>query len=650
MHNPIFEIIDDFGSSKRISVAQAVTEQERAFNKTEFSNVLLAVETRTRRLCVIKASKRATDAHDTVDNQRALENEAHILRQLGTPGHRHLVQLLPVSAREYIAKDKDTGVYFLAEPYYAGYTLADLVNPLPLWEEIGLQAIRWLNYRLLTLTVFLGRRPSSRRLIPDFLPVDDRMLMPSNKIDSSGKPLPVADALEIAVNIVDLLVYLHARGVVHCDLKPSNVLYKKIQWPGCRNHDQLVIVDYGAAVKVGASATAGTPRWSPPEQHNCPAAYSMDLFAVGKMLIYLLSGEVPPSPGAEEPGDPLVAKAAGPVALAATPALTAKRLRFPWYLTHKERAACTQKINLLISNLLAQDSADRPGSATEVQACLKEIRSMTTKRLSAIYLLLGFIAAIFLLLAVSSGLRTDIAVLAGSMAPPIAAGAVGSAGDAGVSSEAVGSVTTIAVGNSTAVVIQQGFGVVANASGASFTPTPVPGVQATPSPTATAKPVSTNTAISFPTPTATSVALQPVRREAPRAANVSVAIIPDGEAGLQLCAQEETKAETFGLYEVKIRFKLEGNVVRPKFELQVGLPQSSEPGSEIPFSAVGPEAVGAAFRDLGGGVYQFNGRDICTTIGCNPDLGYRWRLRVTDEFGNSLGASDWCKFKFEKLK
>jgi serine/threonine protein kinase len=648
MQNPIFEIIDDFGSNKRISVAQAVTEQERAFNKTEFSNVLLAVETRTRRLCVIKASKRAKNEHDTVDNQRALENEARILQHLRNPGHRHLVQLLPVSAREYIAKDKDTGVYFLAEPYYAGYTLADLINPLPLWEEIGLQAIRWLNYRLLTLTVCLGKRPSSRRLIPGFLPVDDRMLMPSNKIDSSGKALPVADALEIAANIVDLLVYLHARGVVHCDLKPSNVLYKKIQWPGCRKHDQLVIVDYGAAVQVGASATAGTPRWSPPEQHNCPAAYSMDLFAVGKMLAYLLSGQVPPSPGLEQPVDPLAATFASSAVSAATPALTAKRLRFPWYLTHKERTACTQKINLLVSNLLAQDSADRPESAKEVQEHLKEIRSMTTKRLSAVSMLLGFVAAIFLLLAVSSGLRTDIAILAGNTAPLIAAaGAPGSAG-AGAPNVAVGSVTTIAVANPTDVVIQPDFGiqpVVSNASGDPFTQTTVAEVQATPSPTITPKPVSTNTVISFPTPTATSVALRPFRREAPKAANVNVAIVPDGEAGLQLCAQEETKAETFGAYEVKIRFKLEGNVVRPKFELQVGIPQSSEL-----VSAVGPEAVGAAFQDLGVGVYQFNGRDICTTIGCNPDLGYTWRLRVMDEFGNPLGASDWCKFKFEKLK
>ena len=334
MHNPVFEIIDDSDIDHCTTVAKAVAQQERAFNRTEYSNVLLAVERRWRRLCVLKASKRVDDEDDTIDNQRALENEAAILQQLSSPGHRHLGQLLPVSEREFIAKDKNTGVYFLAEPYYAGYTLADLINPLPVWEQLGRLVLRWLNYRLLTLTIALGKHPSGRKLLPSFLPIDDLVLMPSNKIYSSGKPLPVTDAIEITANIADLLAYLHQRGVVHCDLKPSNILYKKIQWPGWRDHKQLVVIDFGAAVKNGDAAAAGTPRWSAPEQQSCPSAHPMDLFALGKILTYLLTGQIPPLPEADPPRDQPQQKTAPAVAAAPTP-LAAKHLRFPWYMSRQ---------------------------------------------------------------------------------------------------------------------------------------------------------------------------------------------------------------------------------------------------------------------------------------------------------------------------
>ena len=634
MHNPVFEIIDDFDSSNRTTVAQAVTQQERAFNRTEFSNILLAVETHTRRLCVLKASKRADDEVDSVDNQRALENEAEILQQLSRPGHKHLVELLPVTASEFIAKDRDTGVYFLAEPYFAGYTLADLVNPLPIWEELGQLALRWLNYRLLLFTIRLGRHPSSRKLLPWFLPIDDRALMPSNKIDSIGKPLPVSDALEIAANLADLLAYLHERDIVHCDLKPSNVLYKKIQWPGWRDHRQLVVVDFGAAVKSGEAATAGTLRWSPPEQRSSPATFAMDLYAVGKILAYLLSGQMPPAPDPDQKSEQ-PQQHAGLATSPARPSQSEKRLRFPWYLSRKERAACTEKIGLLISDLLAENPSERPGSAQEVQHRLKEIQSMTAKRHSLTYLLMGVLVTIVVLFLASPGLRADVVTAAIGASPTNIA--------ADLSQDATAGSAPIELSSPTDSSMLQGGEAqpaVPSTPNDLVTPTPIPWPEPTAGPLSSSmtEPTATATLTALPTATATAVVLQQPTRVAPSV--LSVSIVSTGEDGLQQCLQEG--ADTFGRYQVKIRARLDGRIVRPQFEVQVQ-------GGDLPEgrTLVGRQPVGALFSDLGTGEFQFDGPIVCESIGCNPGREYQWRLSVTDDVTGAKGESTWCNFKFE---
>lgn len=89
------------------------------------------------------------------------------------------------------------------------------------------------------------------------------------------------DALRaLMLSITEALVHVHERGVVHCDLKPSNFLVRE---PG-----HAVLTDFGLARAVGAPPRdegEGTLSYMSPEQRGAAVAHpAMDVFALGVSL------------------------------------------------------------------------------------------------------------------------------------------------------------------------------------------------------------------------------------------------------------------------------------------------------------------------------------------------------------------------------
>jgi len=102
-----------------------------------------------------------------------------------------------------------------------------------------------------------------------------------------GRPLPLADAVGIVVQVCAALDYAHRHGVVHRDIKPRNILVA----PGVTK-----VTDFGTARIVGASHTQtgtmlGTPAYMSPEMVRGQAADPRsDLFSVGVVLYETLTG------------------------------------------------------------------------------------------------------------------------------------------------------------------------------------------------------------------------------------------------------------------------------------------------------------------------------------------------------------------------
>ncbi|NIM95681.1 MAG: SUMF1/EgtB/PvdO family nonheme iron enzyme [Anaerolineales bacterium] len=105
-----------------------------------------------------------------------------------------------------------------------------------------------------------------------------------------GKPLPVDEALVYLKALSSALGYAHNHGVVHCDVKPGNVMIDQ--------GGSIYLTDFGVARHAESTTTtlgfAGTAAYMAPEQIRGEAVTAQtDVYALGVMLYEMLTGRRP---------------------------------------------------------------------------------------------------------------------------------------------------------------------------------------------------------------------------------------------------------------------------------------------------------------------------------------------------------------------
>ena len=109
-----------------------------------------------------------------------------------------------------------------------------------------------------------------------------------------GRTLGWDEARRHCAPVAAALAHAHARGVVHRDLTPSNVLVE-------RGTGRVVVTDFGLARLARGTTTApvsgvlaGTPEyWAPEQASGAETGPATDLYSLGCILFQLISGRLP---------------------------------------------------------------------------------------------------------------------------------------------------------------------------------------------------------------------------------------------------------------------------------------------------------------------------------------------------------------------
>lgn len=202
-------------------------------------------------------------------------------------------------------------------------------------------------------------------------------------------PLPPEKAWRIFKRLTDALAYVHKETIIHCDLKPANILLDAQGNPR--------ISDFGQARKAGAMGySLGTRFYMPPEQvRDIQHDPRWDVYALGAIFYELLTGQKPRY-------DAQVASRLS------TPSSSSSdvRARLEEYARHLEDAAAPvahrtvkgldSSVADLIDRCLSLQFDERPKDATAVQTLIEHCDR--TRRSRPLLILGGLAPAIMLLI------------------------------------------------------------------------------------------------------------------------------------------------------------------------------------------------------------------------------------------------------------
>ena len=118
----------------------------------------------------------------------------------------------------------------------------------------------------------------------------------SEIVQSRGR-LNESGVREILISLLNVLDYVHGKGIVHRDIKPENIILRS-------SDNQPVLIDFGAVREtmaaqvnsrggVTSSIVIGTPGFMSIEQAAGRATFASDLYGLGLVAIYLLTAQMP---------------------------------------------------------------------------------------------------------------------------------------------------------------------------------------------------------------------------------------------------------------------------------------------------------------------------------------------------------------------
>ena len=196
------------------------------------------------------------------------------------------------------------------------------------------------------------------------------------------KPLPVNETVKMFRELAEALVYLHSKAVLHCDLKPSNVLLD--------SREQIRLADFGQArLSTEAGPAVGTLFYMAPEQTepNARPDVRSDIYSLGALLYTMLTGAPPYA----------TPEAAHELASTGTTNERIERYRqliqeSPSPLVHRQDKNVDRALAEVVDRCLRVDPAERFENVQQVLDALAARERQRTQRPLVVFGLLGPLA------------------------------------------------------------------------------------------------------------------------------------------------------------------------------------------------------------------------------------------------------------------
>jgi serine/threonine protein kinase len=151
---------------------------------------------------------------------------------------------------------------------------------------------------------FLYQLGNSHPQIPQLLahfPEDEEFYLVQEFIDGydltkeiiPGVTRSEAEVSSLLIDILEVLAFVHEKGIIHRDIKPQNLMR--------RRDGKIVLIDFGAVKEIGtlganaqgqsgSTVVIGTYGYMPAEQQNSRPQFSSDVYAVGIIAFQALTG------------------------------------------------------------------------------------------------------------------------------------------------------------------------------------------------------------------------------------------------------------------------------------------------------------------------------------------------------------------------
>ena len=190
-----------------------------------------------------------------------------------------------------LVKNRESGGLYVAKCYRASH---------PLFSETEPASICALRHSGLPLFIAEYKTDTMRCVLREYVQ--------GEPLSSLPLPMDAAAVRSIGVQLCEILSYLHSQEppVIHRDIKPQNVIFSQ--------DGRVSLIDFGISRLFDKGAKAdtmalGTQAFAPPEQYGFSQTdCRSDIFSLGVLLNYLLTGstELPKSP--RSPMEKLIAK------------------------------------------------------------------------------------------------------------------------------------------------------------------------------------------------------------------------------------------------------------------------------------------------------------------------------------------------------